>query len=251
MRRPVIAGNWKMNMFRSEAEDLVGQLVGWKDLPQTVDIILAPPFTALDVVRQRIENSGIQLAGQNIYFEPKGAWTGEISAAMLKDTGCEFVILGHSERRIYFKEDDAMINDKIGAALKNKLHVIFCVGETLEQREQDQTQEVITCQLKKGLRGLDAGELENIVIAYEPVWAIGTGKTATPEQAQEVHAFTRIFVEGTFGKSAAETIRILYGGSVSPKNSKSLLDQKDIDGALVGSASLNFELFRDIIISAN
>lgn len=251
MRRPVIAGNWKMNTLQSEAGDLAGKLIAWKDLPRAVDIVLAPPFTALDVVRRRIENSGIQLAGQNIYFEPKGAWTGEVSAAMLKDAGCQFVILGHSERRIYFQEDDALINDKIKAALHNKLYVIFCVGETLEQRNQDRTREVIRRQLKIGLRGLDAGDIANMVIAYEPVWAVGTGKTAAPGQAQEVHEFTRKFLAETFGISAAETTRILYGGSVGPENSKCLLDQKDIDGVLAGSASLDYESFRDIIISAN
>ena len=251
MRRPIIAGNWKMNLLQTQAEDLVKELIEWQELPITVDIVLAPPFTALAVVRQMIKNSSIHLSGQNIHFEPSGAWTGEISAAMLKDAGCEFVILGHSERRAYFHEDNALINEKIKAALKNELNVIFCVGETLEQRMQQQTREVVKCQLKIGLEGLTAGDLENIVIAYEPVWAIGTGKTATPEQAQEVHGFTRKFLEETFGEPAGETARILYGGSVSPDNSKCLLDQKDIDGALVGSASLNFESFSAIISTAN
>jgi len=213
--------------------------------------VLAPPFTALGVVRKLIENSGIWLAGQNIYFEAKGAWTGEISAAMLIDAGCRFVILGHSERRSYFHEDDALINRKIKAALKNELQVIFCIGETLEQREREQTEDVVELQLKNGLQGMDAGDLKNLVIAYEPVWAIGTGETATPGQAQEVHCFVRKFLERGFGKGVAESIRIQYGGSVNPENSKLLLSQKDIDGALVGSASLNAKSFATIINSAN
>ncbi len=251
MRRPIVAGNWKMNMLQSEAEDLVKKLVEWKELSKTVDIVLAPPYTSLEVVRKLIKNSGIQLAGQNIYFEPKGAWTGEVSAAMLKDAGCRFVILGHSERRRYFHEDDALINQKIKAALENGLQVIFCVGETLKQREQAQTQEVVALQLKNGLQGLDATDLEKVVIAYEPVWAIGTGKAATPEQVQEVHSYVRKVLGKDFGKNVADSIRIQYGGSVNSENSKLLLDQEDIDGALVGSASLNFESFIAIINSAN
>ncbi len=251
MRRPIVAGNWKMNMLQSEAEDLVKKLLEWNGLSQSVDIVIAPPYTALGVVRKLVKNSGIQLAGQNIYFETKGAWTGEISAAMLKDAGCQFVILGHSERRHYFHEDDALINQKIKAALENELQVIFCVGETLEQRERAQTQEVVALQLKNGLQGVHATDLEKMVIAYEPVWAIGTGKTATPEQAQEIHCYVRKIIEKDFGKIVAENIRIQYGGSVNSENSKCLLDQEDIDGALVGSASLNLESFTAIINSAN
>jgi triosephosphate isomerase (TIM) len=251
MRRPIVTGNWKMNMLQSEAGDLVKSLVEWKPLSGAVDIVIAPPFTALAVVRKLIEGSGIQLAGQNIYFEPKGAWTGEVSAAMLKDAGCRFVILGHSERRSYFHESDALINQKIKSALNSELSAIFCVGETLEQRQREQTQEVIEFQIKNGMQGLDASDLANIVIAYEPVWAIGTGQTATPMQAQEVHGFIRSILEKDFGQAASEEIRIQYGGSVNPGNSKSLLEQKDIDGALVGSASLDFESFTAIINSAN
>ncbi|MDA0690613.1 MAG: triose-phosphate isomerase [Nitrospinae bacterium] len=251
MRRPVIAGNWKMNMLQSEAEDFVKKLIECGGFPQGVDVIIAPPYTALGVVRKLITNSSIQLAGQNIYFEPKGAWTGEISAAMLKDAGCQFVILGHSERRHYFHEDDALINQKIKAALENELQVIFCVGETLEQRERAQTQEVVEFQLKIGLQGLDATDLKNLVIAYEPVWAIGTGRTATPDQAQEVHCFARKFIGKEFGEATSDKIRIQYGGSVNSENSKLLLRQKDIDGVLVGSASLNIESFTAIINFAN
>jgi triosephosphate isomerase len=250
MRRPVVAGNWKMNCLQSEARDLVEQLVVRKGLPSTVEIVLAPPFTALAVVRKLVNGSGIQLAGQNIHFEPKGAWTGEVSAAMLKDSGCKYVILGHSERRTHFHEDDALINKKIKAALKAELHVIFCVGEILQQRERNETRGVIESQLKFGLEGLTDRDMESLVLAYEPVWAIGTGKTATPEQAQEVHQFIRAFLETAFEKSTAESIRIQYGGSVNPENSKTLMAQKDIDGALVGSASLNAESFITIINSA-
>ena len=249
MRRPVIAGNWKMNGLQSEAEDLVKLLIEKNELTRDVDVVLAPPFTALGIVRKLVRGSGIQLAGQNIYFESKGAWTGEISAAMLKDCGCKYVILGHSERRSYFHEDDALINKKIKAAMKNDLHVIFCVGESLEQRERNETRRVVESQLKIGLEGLAVGDCEKLIIAYEPVWAIGTGKTATPEQAQEVHHFVRAFLETSFGKPTAESTRIQYGGSVNPGNSKSLMAQKDIDGALVGSASLNAESFIAIINS--
>lgn len=250
MRRPVVAGNWKMNLLQSEAEDLVKQLIDQKELTRNVDIVLAPPFTALGIVRKLVHGSGIQLAGQNIYFESNGAWTGEISAAMLRDSGCKYVILGHSERRSYFHEDDVLINKKIKAALNDELHVIFCVGETLEQREQNETRGIVESQLKFGLEGLTTSDLEKLIIAYEPVWAIGTGKNATPEQAQEVHHFIRAFFETTFGNSTAESIRIQYGGSVNQGNSKSLMAQKDIDGALVGSASLNAESFIGIINSA-
>ncbi len=248
MRRPIIAGNWKMNMLLPEAEALADALV--RDSAPSVDIVLAPPFTALSRVCGRVEGSPIEIAGQNIYFEPKGAYTGEISAAMLKDAGCRYVILGHSERRTLFHEDDALINKKIHAALECGLKVIFCVGETLQQREADATRSVVEGQLKNGLQGLSPEAMASLVIAYEPVWAIGTGRTATPEQAQEVHRFTREFVGAAFGEKTAEAIRIQYGGSVTPDNSASLLKQKDIDGALVGSASLKAASFQQIIQSA-
>lgn len=249
MRRPVVAGNWKMNCLQSEAEDLVKQIMVRKELTRDVEVVLAPPFTALGVVRKLLHGSGIHLAGQNMHFEPKGAWTGEVSAAMLKDSGCKYVILGHSERRSYFHEDDALINKKIKAALKDELNVIFCVGETLKQRECNETRAVVEAQLKLGLEGLTDRDLDNLVIAYEPVWAIGTGKNATPEQAQEVHQFIRAFLEASFGNKTAESVRIQYGGSVNPGNSETLMAQKDIDGALVGSASLNAESFSAIINS--
>jgi triosephosphate isomerase len=250
MRRPVVAGNWKMNCLQSEATDLVNRLVAQKNLSSNVEVVLAPPFTALAVVRKLIDGSGVQLAGQNIHFEPKGAWTGEVSAAMLIDAGCKYVILGHSERRSHFHEDDALINKKIKAALKEELHIIFCVGETLQQRERNETRGVVESQLKFGLEGLADRDMENLVIAYEPVWAIGTGKTATPEQAQDVHQFVRAFLETMFAKSTVESVRIQYGGSVNSENCKTLMAQNDIDGALVGSASLDAESFITIINSA-
>lgn len=250
MRRSVVTGNWKMNLLQSEAGDLVKQLMESKSWTSAVEVVLAPPFTALSVVRKLVDGSEIQLAGQNIYFEPKGAWTGEISPAMLKDAGCQYVILGHSERRSFFQEDDALINKKIKAALKEKLHVIFCVGETLQQKERNETRGVVESQLKSGLDGLTDRDLENLIIAYEPVWAIGTGKNATPEQAQDVHHLIRAHLAVNFEKSTADSIRIQYGGSVNAENSKNLMAQKDIDGVLVGSASLNAESFIAIINSA-
>lgn len=251
MRRPIIAGNWKMNLVLGEARALVSRLLQWRDVCQTADVIVAPPFTALQTVKELIRESRMHLAAQNLYFESKGAYTGEISAAMLKDLGCRFVILGHSERRRYFHEDDALINKKIKSALAMGLNVIFCIGETLEQRENNQTRQVVENQLQLGLNGLNSNDLKGLVLAYEPVWAIGTGKTATPRQAQEIHQFSRELIGRTFGGPAAENIRIQYGGSVTPENSKDLLKQEDIDGALVGSASLNADSFYAIIKSAD
>ncbi len=251
MRRPIIAGNWKMNLLRSEARDLVESLIRRVKTPASADIILAPPFTALGAVEELIAGTGFFLAGQNHHFEPKGAYTGEVSPAMLKDAGCQYVILGHSERRTYFFEDDAQINKKIKAALLCGLNVIFCVGETLEQREKGETQSIIQSQIEKGLQGLTGNDIGRIVLAYEPVWAIGTGKTATPDQAQEVHFFIRGLLREIFGEIVAQNTRIQYGGSVTPESSGSLLTQKDIDGALVGSASLNTDSFCAIISSAH
>ncbi len=249
MRRPIIAGNWKMNLLLPEAAALADELVQ-DAAPQNVDIVVAPPFTALARVGERLQGSEVQLAGQNIYFESKGAYTGEISGPMLMDAGCQYVILGHSERRTFFFEDDALINRKILAALKFGLKVIFCVGETLKQREDGATRFVVENQLRKGLAELTPEQVADLVIAYEPVWAIGTGRNATPEQAQEVHRFSREFIEREFGSQAAESIRIQYGGSVNADNSAGLLGQQDIDGALVGSASLNAASFKKIIQSA-
>ena len=236
-------------MLISDATDWVGSLLGKPPFPETVEVVVAPPFTALAAVEERIRRSCISLAGQNIGPEPEGARTGEISAAMLKDAGCRFVILGHSERRKHFFETDAFISRKIGVALASGLGVIFCVGESLEERESEHTRQVIEHQLSEGLNGLDVRQFEGLVIAYEPVWAIGTGRTATPEQAQHVHRIIRDWARQAFGESSAENVRILYGGSVTPKTSGPLTVQPDIDGLLVGGASLKSDSFYDIICS--
>jgi len=236
-------------MLISDATDWVGSLLGKPPFSETVEVVVAPPFTALAAVEERIRRSCISLAGQNIGPEPEGARTGEISAAMLKDAGCRFVILGHSERRKHFFETDAFISRKIGVALASGLGVIFCVGESLEERESEHTRQVIEHQLSEGLNGLDVRQFEGLVIAYEPVWAIGTGRTATPEQAQHVHRIIRDWARQAFGENSAENVRILYGGSVTPETSGPLTVQPDIDGLLVGGASLKSDSFYDIICS--
>ena len=249
MRRSLVVGNWKMNMLISDATDWVGSFLGKPPFPEAVEVIVAPPFTALTAVEERVRGSFISLAGQNVGPEPEGARTGEISAAMLKDAGCRFVILGHSERRQYFFETDALISRKIGVALASGLGVIFCVGESLEERESEHTRQVLEHQLSEGLNGLDDRQLESLVIAYEPVWAIGTGRTATPEQAQHVHQIIRDWVRRAFGENSAGGVRVLYGGSVTPETSGPLTVQPDIDGLLVGGASLKSDSFYDIICS--
>ena len=247
MRKKIIAGNWKMNKTITEALELVRTLtLGLKDV-ENVDIVVCPVFTALHSVYQAIDGSNIRLGAQNLFWEEKGAFTGEISAPMLKDTHCEYVIIGHSERRTIFKETNEQVNRKIKAALKAGLLPIVCVGERLEEREKNQTFEVIKDHVHGALEGLSADNLENIIIAYEPVWAIGTGRNATPEQAQEVHAFIRKLISEAFGGEAARRLRIQYGGSVTPDNIAALGAQPDIDGALVGGASLKAESFIQLV----
>ncbi len=247
MRKPIIAGNWKMNKTITEALDLVRQLsMELKDI-KDVDILVCPVFTALYSVSQAVDGSNIKMGAQNLFWEEKGAFTGEISALMLKDTHCEYVILGHSERRNIFKETSEHVNKKIKSALKTGLLPILCVGERLEEREADKTYDIITDQIKGSLAGISADELKKIIIAYEPVWAIGTGKVASPEQAQEVHAFIRKLISDNFGPGTAESLRIQYGGSVKPDNIKDLISQPDIDGALVGGASLKAEDFIQLV----
>ncbi|MFH2033977.1 MAG: triose-phosphate isomerase, partial [Candidatus Margulisiibacteriota bacterium] len=234
MRKIVIAGNWKMNKTLVEASDLVKKL---KELVKDIKdrtIIVCPPYPALDAVSREISNSNIELGAQNLFWEDKGAYTGEVSAPMLKAANCVYVIIGHSERRQYFGETDQTVNKKIFAALKHNLFPIVCVGETLEEREANKTFDVIKKQIADGFAGLSADQWEKIIIAYEPVWAIGTGKTATPEQAQEVHAYIR----GLLPKDVVHGIRILYGGSMKPDNAKELLAKPDIDGGLIGGAAL-------------
>ncbi len=249
MRQPIIAANWKMNKLIAEAVDFAS---GLKKLTAgKPEIVIAPPFTLLSAVKNVLAGTGISLAGQNVCSEPKGAYTGEVSAVMLKDAGCDYVIIGHSERRKYYSEDDALVNKKLKIAQGHGLKVILCIGETLEQREKDETQSVIQRQLEQGLAGIEPKSLQDLVLAYEPVWAIGTGKNATPDQAQAVHHFIRQHVKRHFGGPCADALRIMYGGSVVPENSGSLLSQPDIDGALVGGASLVLESFCAIINSIN
>jgi triosephosphate isomerase len=248
MRRPLIAGNWKMYKTIPEALEFVRLLK-----PQVVssthcDIVIAPPFTAINSVAGRLEGSNILIAGQDLAAEDgPGAFTGEVSGAMLRDAGARYSIVGHSERRQYYHESDDLVNRKIGCALRASLSAILCVGEKLEERDGGREEQVVALQLAQGLHNLTAPEAARIIIAYEPVWAIGTGRTATPEIAQSMHAFIRSRIREIFGDEVADTIRILYGGSVKPDNIRSLMDQLDIDGALVGGASLEAESFARIV----
>ncbi|MGZ3495340.1 MAG: triose-phosphate isomerase [Thermodesulfobacteriota bacterium] len=246
-RLPFMAGNWKMNKTVREAIDLVRELKTALSGAKGVEVAVAPPFTALFAVHQEIEGSPIGLAAQNLYWEEKGAFTGEISPIMVKEVGCHYVIIGHSERRQFFGETNETVNRRIKAALAASLKVIFCIGETLQEREEEKTFSVIEKQIEGGLRGLGHKEIRNMVIAYEPVWAIGTGKTATPEQAEEVHEFIRRKLEKLYSREVSEEIRIQYGGSVTPENVRGLMDQPNIDGALVGGASLKADSFSKIV----
>jgi triosephosphate isomerase len=246
MRRPLIAGNWKMHNNCVQSVELVSQLI--KSVPDSaVDIVVAPPYTALSSVAAVLKDSSIALAAQNIFWEESGAFTGEIAPDMLKDVGCTHVIIGHSERRQFFNETNETVNKRLKAALKASLVPIVCIGETLTEREGEKTLAVIEQQITGGFENVSPKEMEPVIIAYEPVWAIGTGKTATPEQAQEVHHFIRELVVRIFSEPIAEEMRILYGGSVKPDNVDSLMAQTDIDGALVGGASLKADSFTRII----
>jgi triosephosphate isomerase len=250
-RRPVLAGNWKMYKLQSDAAKLASALrEGMGDALATRDVVVAPPFTALGVVAEALRGSGIGLAAQNLHFEKEGAFTGEVSAPMLKDAGCSHVIIGHSERRQYFGETDEGVARKAAAALASGLTPIVCVGESLAEREADRTIDVVGRQIDGSLKGLAADAVDAILVAYEPVWAIGTGKVATPEQAQDVHAFIRGRIAASHGKKTADGLRILYGGSVKPDNIGSLMAQRDVDGALVGGASLTAESFLKIVSGA-
>jgi triosephosphate isomerase len=246
MRKPLMAGNWKMNKTISEAISVVKALKSSIADVKDVDVLICPTFTALHAVNNEVKGSNIKIGAQNLFWEPKGAFTGEISPSMVKDTGCSYVLIGHSERRQYFGESDDTVNKKTKAALAVGLTPIVCVGETLKEREENVTFKVIEKQIKEGLSGLAAEQSSIIVIAYEPVWAIGTGKTATPDQAQEVHAFARKVYGQIYG-DASQKIRILYGGSVNPTNVSELMKQSDIDGGLVGGASLEAESFTKLV----
>lgn len=248
MRMVLIAGNWKMNNVSFQAKELVSELkdsVG-KEFSNGC-VVVCPPFTVLRDVYEVIKDSAIKLGGQNMYWEEKGAFTGEISPEMLKDTGCSFVIIGHSERRKYFSETNETVNKKVKSALKHSLTPIICVGETLKEREADKTLDVIKSHVTGALEGLSKEDVGKIVIAYEPVWAIGTGRTASPEQAEEVHKYIRDLVLSLYSESEAENLLILYGGSVKPSNVEELIKQEDIDGALVGGAALKADSFAEIV----
>ncbi|MBW2029437.1 MAG: triose-phosphate isomerase [Deltaproteobacteria bacterium] len=248
-RTPLIAGNWKKNMGHEETAGLIRAIAENIAGLDDVDVLVAPPFTSLTRAKKEIGDSRILLGAQNMHWEKSGAYTGEISAAMLLDVGCTHVILGHSERRILFKETSEMVDLKANAAVEAGLNPIVCIGETLEEREQGKTFEVVRDQLEKSLNNFRIKKTLplSVTIAYEPVWAIGTGKTATPAQAQEVHEAIRQWIEDNFDKDVSIKLRILYGGSVKPENAKDLMEMPDIDGALVGGASLKAELFLPII----
>ena len=252
MRKPFVAGNWKMNTDSHTSVELVERIASGsvETAGQSVTVAVCPPFVYLQAVAKTLKSSGIAVGAQDIYFEHKGAFTGEISASMLKDVGCLYCLCGHSERRHVIGETDELINKKVAAAITGGLLPILCVGELLQEREASQTNEVVTRQVKEGLAGLSAEKLEAVTIAYEPVWAIGTGLTATPEQAQEVHEFIRKLLGQLYDEKIAEEIRILYGGSVKPSNAAELMGQKDIDGSLVGGASLKTDDFIAIIQAA-
>lgn len=251
MRKKVIAGNWKMNKNLSESVSLISDIInGLKNINTKADVIICPPFTSLETANALIKNSNIKLGAQNMCSEDSGAYTGEISADMLKSVGCQFVILGHSERRAIFNEPDELINKKVKKALAKGLDVIFCIGESLDERESGSTFNIVKSQIEKGLSGITELDLAKIIIAYEPVWAIGTGKTASPEQAEEVHLYIRNKIKELFSSEATENLIIQYGGSVKPENSEELLSQPNIDGALVGGACLKSDSFLEIIKTA-
>ena len=247
MRKPFIAGNWKMNTDSASAVALAAGLAKELSSVDTVDVAVCPPFVYLQSVAAALSASNIALGSQNVYFEEKGAFTGEISCAMLKDASCAYAIIGHSERRHVLGETDAMINKKISAAISGGLLPIFCVGELLEERQGGTTNEVVAGQIKNGLEGICAESIQAVTVAYEPVWAIGTGLTATPEQAQEVHAMIRGLLADLYGNEIAQTIRIQYGGSAKPGNTAELMSQPDVDGLLVGGASLKVEDFAAMV----
>lgn len=250
MRRKVVAGNWKMNMNLSGTIELISAIKNELSKSDSKsEVIVCPPFTSLETAVTVVKGSSIKVGAQNMHYESDGAFTGEISADMLKSVGCEYVILGHSERRTLFGESDEMINKKVKKALSSGLKPIFCVGETLEERESNLTEKVVEKQVKNGLSGISESELSELIIAYEPVWAIGTGKTASPEQAQEVHKFIRNLISKLYSNNLADNLVIQYGGSVKPDNAEELFSQPDIDGGLIGGASLKADSFISIVNS--
>jgi triosephosphate isomerase len=250
MRRFLIAGNWKMNKTASEGASLAADIAKGVPAGSPVDVVVCPPFTGLQIAAAALQGSGVRLGAQDCHPEASGAFTGEISAPMLRAVCCDYVILGHSERRQYFAETDALINRKLHAALRSELRPILCVGETLAEREAGRTLEVVRTQTVGGLANVPAADAARVVIAYEPVWAIGTGKVATPAQAQEVHAFIRKQVAELLGATVADGIQILYGGSMKPANAPELLALPDVDGGLIGGASLEAKSFLELVSSA-
>jgi triosephosphate isomerase len=248
-RKPLMAANWKMNLSLDEAKDLLNGIKNVKIDYNRVDVLVAPPFTTLQLAHALLTETDILIAGQNMHWESKGAFTGEISPLMLEEAGCGHVILGHSERRALFFETSETVNQKVDAAIEAGLIPIVCIGETLKQREDKKTFDIIRTQLNESLktRCKKRNLPQSVILAYEPVWAIGTGKTATPEMAQEVHLFIRRWLIENFDHHTGETVRILYGGSVKPDNIKELISQPDIDGALIGGASLKVDSFLSII----
>ena len=246
-RRPFLAGNWKMNTRRQSCEALLNALVHYVGHESTVDVAVCPPFVYLTLAHEILSGSRIALGAQNMYFEAGGAFTGEIAANMLGDVGCAYVILGHSERRHVLGEDDEVINRKIRAALEARLKPIFCVGELLAEREAGKTNDVVGVQIRNGLVGVRPEQMRDITVAYEPVWAIGTGKVATPEQAEEAYLFIRGMLTKLYGADISQSVRLQYGGSVKADNAEGLLSQPNIDGALVGGASLKAEDFTEIV----
>lgn len=251
VRRPLIAANWKLNHLSKAAVETAGALKGLVAGVPDVDIVICPVFTTLQAVHEVVSGSNVKLAGQNCYFKESGAFTGEVSPQMLLDVGCSWVIVGHSERREIFGETDAVLNQKLHFALASGLKVMFCIGETLKERESGEMRAVLKRQVSLGLAGLSSDQFTNVAIAYEPVWAIGTGVTASPEQAEEAHAFVRGLVRDQFGATVAEGLRIQYGGSVKPDNAAELLRKPNVDGALVGGASLKADSFAAIVRAAS
>ncbi|MDX1590909.1 MAG: triose-phosphate isomerase [Balneolaceae bacterium] len=251
MRQFLIAGNWKMNAGPKEAKKLADQIAGsWANTKLKCEVLICPPFVSIPFVVKRFRDTALKTGAQNVHTEDNGAYTGEISTEMIKELTCEYVIAGHSERRAYFFETNELVAEKAQKIIDSGLKPIVCVGEKLEERKNNTHREVVKEQLLSVINKLDASDAENLVIAYEPVWAIGTGETASPEQAQEMHQFIRELVDKEWGTDASETVRILYGGSMKPANAKDLLTQPDVDGGLIGGASLQEESFSEIITIA-
>lgn len=251
MSRPLIAGNWKMFKTVSEAVTLINTIKAGVHSLVDIDIVVCPPFPSLPATSQALDGSKIDLGAQNMHYETEGAFTGEVSPLMLKDLGCRYVILGHSERRTHFQETDEFVNKKVLSALRFSFIPIVCIGETLEEREARRAFEVVKAQFERSLAHLSEEEMEKIVIAYEPVWAIGTGRTATPEQAEQMHTYIRRLLHEKCGEDIAQRVKLLYGGSVKPDNIAQLMEKPNVDGALVGGASLKAESFIQIVTNSS